>query len=280
MSAVAESAESDGGADLKLVSFMEGPIKERLEGTIGGFSVSDLALLDEEQDLLDCVPQGRDRTLAKIFIRKYRLDQYFRDYTPSSRAPPPPSPAGSAIEGSARVLDLRKQVIPARFASFAHEGQIPSSKLQSRFENLQHVEAVNLSSCGLTGADLQHLADWLGLASDQSRSSVHHINLSFNRISLLDQGENFLMILLQSVSGYVDVYGNPCASVESKEVFASWSKVDVKRKNFFMLIWISEGDVALEYWHRVVPWADAGVRDCIRKRHFDYYRTRPFPRYG
>jgi hypothetical protein len=139
---------------------------------------------------------------------------------------------------------------------------------------------VNLSSCGLTSADLQHLADWLGVAYQESRSSVRHLNLSFNRISLLDQGENFLMILLQSMSGSVDVYCNPCASSESEKVFAKWSRVELEKKNFFKLIWISAT------WHLNIGIVlflgppTVGERYWIRTRHHDYYGKRMFPRYG
>jgi len=227
-----------------------------------GYSKADLEKLDEE-DFLE-IAKPEHRILMKLFIRNLQSSWFPTDPFDSVSSPRLPSENIAVTEDG--VLNLKHEVVSKMFKN-DRLPFISITSLSSKFKNdRMAIKNLDLSDCNLVDQDLPIIADFV-----LSLPNCEILNLSYNRFhGMRDGPERIRMdkaledILVHKKLRFLDVTGNPLASVDRKDLFKK-----LTNKQLTKLIWIPFSWLEGKGWQSLV--ADKQAQEVVLTTHRTYY---------
>jgi hypothetical protein len=223
-----------------------------------GLTLDDLPALSPE-DLVDAA-DSQDKLLMRVFAKHLgsRLGQ-LDPFVP----PTMPFAQPKKKETTRKTLELANgQVLSHAFKSLRVVGKTPMDEVATKFEQqMKEVEIVDLSANNLLDDDLP-----IVVALVERCPRIQEIDLSNNRFHGYSKDTQPIVdkaiqaLLSRSPPTSVNISGNPLATIDRKDLFASFSSTELSR-----LIWIPEPWLKGSGWNNMIPKEE--LQEIVRRTH-------------
>jgi hypothetical protein len=209
-----------------------------------------------EENLLGAVPQEH-KLLMRVFINQ-KLLPYLNIADPYASKLPPKE----ALPGK-KILDLKERVLSHLYPKLRLVGKFPITMIQEECkESLKNLDVLDLSCNHLNDVDLPIIAELV------QKYHPKVVDLSLNTFWGYQIHSQYLvdkaLKSLLSSAKYVNIVGNPLATVDRKDLFQSLTEDQLSR-----LIWIPKCWVEGGSWKNMIR---PESHELVRSTHEQYFK--------
>jgi hypothetical protein len=262
-------------ADCQALEALKEPKWRRLAPYFENLRDDDLAYFTET-DIMEAT-EPKDRLLMQLFIKEH-LEPHLNQPNPFA-GESAQFTTKSAWNHETGCLDLRGRVAPVMYCGLGGSARCSSRELAQLLQQLnvppEAVRILDLSENFLGDFDAPYILEFL-----KTLPNCKYVNLSNNRLhgffaeSREAVDKALLGILQHSSVEFVNILGNPLASIDRKDLYEKIAEDEEQRKLLRKLIFIPLRWLASNNWH-VLFVGPNKTETCaiVGKAHDQFYQN-------